>query len=153
MKVKSDVLLVEEEPVRRVPLEVGPDEFGGIEFRCVSREPFDVEARIVLAQAGQFRPLVNRSLVPEQDDRPAEVMQELAKEVGDVTGVEVVLLETNVEAHPFSLCGNREGGQGGDAVMLEAVSDNRHLAAQSPRAAPSRNEQESALIEEYQMSG
>jgi len=72
----------------------------------------------------------------------------LAKEVGDITGMEVVLLETNIEAHPFSVCGHRKGGQGGDAVVLVAVPDNRHVSPQAPRAAPGRNEQEPALIQE-----
>jgi len=68
-------LLVEEELVGRVPFEVGPDEFDGIEFRRISGEPLDVKARIIFAQLGQLRPLVNRPMVPKQNQRAPEVVQ------------------------------------------------------------------------------
>ena len=150
-QVILDVPLLEEQTVGRVAFVVAPDEFDRVEFGRVTWEPLGVEARMILTELGKQRPLVNAPLVPQQNDRAVEMMQQLVNEVGDVAGVKVLFLEANIQAHSFPTCGNRQGGQSGNAIVLVAVADDRHMASRPPCPAAGRNEQESALIEEDQV--
>jgi len=128
MKAISDVLFVQRQARRavdpavgRVPFVIIPDLLGRIEFRGVFGEELRLEARVVQQDPRNRRPLVNFALVPKQNDRPGHVAQKLSQERGHVHGLEVLLLESGVQANVPADRADRKDRQGRDSVVLVAV--------------------------------
>jgi len=142
------MLLVTEQAVGRVPLEIVPHLLDGIEFGSILGEEFGVESRVIQQQLADDRSFVNLALVPEKNDRTAQVLEEVPKERRHVHGFEVVLLKTGIETDVLAHRTDGEHGQGGDAVMLVVVADDRRDALRAPGAPACRNEQEAAFIKE-----
>ena len=151
VQADADVLLVLRHAVGRVPFEVLPDPFHGVEFRGIAGEPLDVKARMGQSELADCRPLVDSALVPQQDDVPGQVAQKSPEELGHVGSLEVILLEPDIQAHAVPAGRDGERSQRRDAIMLIAVANDRSLTPQAPSAAAGGYEQKPALIQEYEM--
>jgi len=151
MKTVSDILFVQREAVGRVAFEVVPDLLGRIELRGILGKELRLKARVVQQDSRDRRTLVNFALVPQEDDRPWHVVQKLSQERGHVHGLEVVLLESGVQANAPADRADRKDRQGRDAVVLIAVGNLGGLTFRAPRPSARRNEQKAAFIKERQM--
>ena len=137
--------------VRRMALEVIPDLFDRIEFRGIAGEPFNMKSRIFLAQSSNEGTLVNAAIVPQQDDRAAQMAQERAEECGNVLCAVVPRLEVEIQTHPPADGRHTEGRQGGNAIMAVVVPNNGRLSPRPPGAPPTGYEKEAAFIKTNQM--
>jgi len=80
---------ISKQAIGGMALEVIPDLLDGIEFRSIAGEWFDMKTRMGPSQLSNEGPLVDATIVPQQDDRPPQVAQKQAKEGGDICGAEV----------------------------------------------------------------
>lgn len=148
MKGKPDVLFVQEEAVAAMPFEILPDLFNRIEFRRVSREPFNMEPWMSLKNRPNERALVDFPVVPEQYDFSSEVAEHCAQEPGHMRCLEVLLLKAYIEPHVLLDSGDREGCQSRDAIVLVAIEHDGRIALRTPGPMTRRDDQEAALVKE-----
>lgn len=148
MQAEPNVLLVAKDAIACMPLEVVPDLLDRVEFRRVSGKAFEMEPWKSIADRVDRWPLVNSASIPEQDDMSTQVLEQHAQELGNVDGLEVVLPELNVQAHPSASGRNRESRNRRDSVMLVVVPNDRRMALRIPSPTARWDQHEAALIEE-----
>ena len=132
-------------------LEVVPDRFDRVEFRSITREPFDMKSRILGPEISHFRALVDSALVPKEDDFTPEMAKKHSYEDRDIRAAESRLLEANVEAHVFAEGRHGDGGESGNLIVSKAVADDGCLSLRTPRASFRRNEEKAAFVNKDQM--
>ena len=84
--------------VGETTLGVGPDGFVGVELRGVGREVFEMQPRELAADFANPFSFVNAGVVPDHDDVPAEVAQQVAEEFADLIVPDVVCVTLEVQA-------------------------------------------------------
>ncbi len=77
---------------------VGPDGFVGVELRGVGRKEFEMEPREAAAEFPNAFSFVNAGIVPDHDDVPAEVAQQVPEESTDLAVPDVRLVAPEVQA-------------------------------------------------------
>src|SRR6266581_968911 len=134
------------------PLEMGPDELVGVELRGVAGEAYRLQAwvsRQVVAY--QDRP-VRLVPVPQQNDRAANLLEELAQELNHLGRPDVLVgVEAGVEADPPAAGRDGDSREGRDLGPVSGTAQHRSLAAGRPGADHGRRQQKATLIEERQM--
>ena len=78
MKVVADILPVAGQAIGCMSLEIVPDLLDGIEFRSITWEPLDMQARVILSQSGQVG--VYMGYVTRQEHALVDVRLYLPKE-------------------------------------------------------------------------
>jgi hypothetical protein len=87
--------------------------------------------------------------VPEQHDVPADVTQEVLKELDDLRGTYVLVrVELAIQPPASSLGRDRKSRDGRDFCPIARRRENGRLSPRSPCARDRRNKQKSALIKE-----
>ena len=151
MKTHSKILPGEGQAVCCMAFEIVPDLFNGVELRRVTWKPFDMESRIFCQDLPDLRPFVNLTTIPKKDYRSLDMTEHRPEEFRYMAGFEVVLLETGVNTHVFTLGRYGEGRQCRYSVMAITIADNRGLAHWTPGTTPCGNKQESAFIQKGEM--
>ncbi len=84
--------------VRETPFGVGPDGFVGVELRGVGRKECEMQPREPAADFPDAFSLVNAGVVPDHDDVPAEVAQQIPEEFADLVVSDVLRVAPEVQA-------------------------------------------------------
>jgi hypothetical protein len=125
---------------------LGPYSFIRIEFRGVRGKGFEMEAWIFAEELPDHLPFVRPTVVPDDDNRAAQMHEEITEKIADLDLGDVVEVEAVIEAEPFSGRADRNAGDDGDAVMeLVAVVD-RGLAPRGPGLAHGRDQHEARFV-------
>jgi hypothetical protein len=82
--------------VGETPFRVGPDGFVGVELRSVGRRQFEMQPQEPAADLPNPFSFVNARVVPDHDDVPAEVAQQVPEEFADLTVPDVRLVALEV---------------------------------------------------------
>ncbi len=124
---------------------VGPDGLVGVELRSVGRKAFEMQPREPAADFPDPFSFVNAGVVPDHDDVPAEVAQQVPQEFADLAVPDVcgVALEVQADA-PTPGC-QGDARDHGDAIMPVAMMNDGRLTARSP-GLPYRGDQEEARL-------
>jgi len=77
---------------------VGPDGFVGVELRGVGRKAFEMQPREPTADFPNRFSFVNAGVVPDHDDVPAEVAQQVPEEFADLVVPDVLHVALEVQA-------------------------------------------------------
>ena len=150
MEPSPQIAKVLRRPVGQGPVQVGPDMLRRIELRRIGREPLGLDARM-RDQVGLHQPApVDRTVVPQQDHRAPQMLQQRAEEGADLHAGEVPVVATEVESQvpTFGRDGKRRERR--EAIPLEPVLEDRRVALRPPGAGDGGDEQEAALVEEDQ---
>jgi hypothetical protein len=134
-------------------LQVAPEQFHGVEVRCVGWKPDDVTARMSMQPALHELVLVRASPIPNQDEWTADVAPEMAKKAHHLGAPNVA---SRVQGQrQGELSATRRHDQGADAgnflVRARANGQRRRQATRGPRAAQYRHHQEAGFIEADQV--
>jgi len=121
---------------------LGPYSFIGVEFRSVRRKGFEMEARIFAEEVSYHLALVRPAVVPDDNNRAAQMHEEITEKIADLDLGDVVLVEAVIEAEPFSGRADRNSGDDGDAVMELVTVVDRGLAPRGPGLAHGRDQHE-----------
>src|SRR6266849_2620447 len=80
----------------------GPDALVGVQFRRVGRQELEMETWEAVTQSPDGRASVDAAIVPQHDDRPAQVTEKMAEKLTDLGLVDVrpmqAVVETEVSA-------------------------------------------------------
>lgn len=132
------------------PLEMGPEVLDRIQHGRVGWQGLEFQPRMGRLEGADRHPPVAGPAVPDQDDRAAEVPQQVPDEVGDGVLVEILVGEgAEVEAEPAAAGGEGEGGDERDFLpVAAAVQEGGRLASRGQGAADQRGQQQPAFVEE-----
>ena len=132
-------------------LEVAPDELIGVQLGRIAGEALDVDTRMAAQEVNEFRSLVDAGSIPEDDHVPAKMTQQVLQEVRDLRLADVLLVEMDVETDSSARRAYGDCGDGGDLRPLVGVADDWSLASRCPGAPDGRYQQETTLVQEYQV--
>ena len=149
----SDQAQGEFEAVRRAAIRepalcVPPHALVRVEFGRVSRQVLQVQSRHATAELLHELALVDAEVVPDQDDVPAQVPQQMAEERDGFDLADVVVVSLVVQADPTARRADRDAGDHRDTIVSLRVPEDRRLAARRPGAHHGRREHEAGLVHE-----
>lgn len=130
---------------------LAPDELGRIEFRRVGGEPLHMDSRTLRQIALDLLAPVDSAAIPQEDDGPPEMPEQMLQERDDMQAREVVATQPDIQADASAVWGNAERIDGRDLVLSVEVVQLRRLSAKRPSALNVRDEQEPTFVEEDQM--
>jgi len=111
-----------------------PRGFDGVEFRCVRRQLLQMQARVLVTKLLQALAVMDRSTVPDDDDMATQVLEQVPKEIVHLVARYILRVQPEVEPEPPSLWADRQAANDRDPRVIVAVTDDRGLADQAPRA-------------------
>jgi hypothetical protein len=127
---------------------VGPDGFVGVELRGVGRKAFEMQPREATADFPNRFSFVNAGVVPDQDDVPAEVAQQVPEEFADLVVPNVLRVALEVQADVPTPGSQGDARDHGDAIMPVAMMNDGRLAARSPGLSHRGDQEEARLVDE-----
>ena len=127
---------------------VGPDRFVGVELRGVGRKAFEMQSRKPATDFSNPFSFVNAGVVPNHDDVPAEVAQQVPEELADLVVPDVLRMALEVQADAPTPGSQRDARDHGDAIMPVAMMNDGRLAAGSPGLSHRGNQEEARLVDE-----
>ena len=128
-----------------------PDMFGRVEFRGISREELCIESWVLLKEWSDGMLTMNRSPIPQQDNRPTQMSEEIPQEDFNVVMFEVMRSELHVQSQAAPVGRNADGPKSRDPVLLEPMVEVRCLSPWCPCTPEIGDEQKSTFIHEYEM--
>lgn len=134
--------------VGETPFGVGPDGFVGVELRGVGRKEFEMQPREPAADFANPVSFMNAGVVPDHDDVPAEVSQQVAEELADLAVPDVVRVTLEVQADAPTPGRNGDPRDHGDAIMPVAMMNDGRLTARSPGLSHRGDQEETRLVYE-----
>ena len=111
---------------------VGPDGFVGVELRGVRRKGFEMQSWELAADLPNSVSFVNAGVVPDHDDVPAEVAQQVSEEFAHLIVPDVLRVALEVQADTPTPGRNGEARDHGDAIMPVAMMNDGRLPTGSP---------------------
>jgi len=127
---------------------VGPDGFVGVELRGVGRKAFEMQPREPTADFPNRFSFVNAGVVPDQDDVPAEVAQQVPEEFADLVVPDVLRVALEVQADVPTPGSQGDARDHGDAIMPVAMMNDGRLAARSPGLSHRGDQEKARLVDE-----
>jgi hypothetical protein len=91
---------------------------------------------------------VNARVVPEDEDVPAKVMQQVPEKFADLVVSEIVRVASEVQADAPTLGSNGDARNHGDAIMSVAMMNEGRFSARSPGLSHRGNQEEARLVDE-----
>jgi len=153
MQESFEMTIILRDTVGQRALEVGPDEFRRVEFRGVTRKAVDVQSGMSGKKNFDRASLVRLAVIPEQDHRPPQVLEQMAEKSRHLGGADVlVAMEMGIEGELPAP--GRDGERGDRGNFMPPPSGDPQLgraAAGRPGADPVGDQQKPALIEESEM--
>ncbi len=134
--------------VGEAPFGVGPDGFIGIELRGVGRKPLEMESRKPTADFSDPFSFVNARVVPDHDDPPAEMAQQVAEKIAHLAVPDVLGVALKVQADAPMPGRDGDSRDHRDAIMPVAMTDERRLPTRRPGLPDRRNQEEARLVDE-----
>jgi hypothetical protein len=110
-----------------------------------------MESRASGEERPDLAPAMDRTAIPEQVDRSAQVAQEVTEEGLDIEAGEIVAPAPQIQCHPPALGRHRQPATDRQTVVAVPVTDARRLSLGRPGPAHIRDKQEPALIDEHEM--
>lgn len=111
-------------------------------------EVLDVQPWEGVAEGPDEQAAVDPPVVPEHDDRAAQVAEQLAQEGADRRLADVRRVQPVVEAEAAAAGADRHGGDHGEPVMPLPEAQQRRLPPWGPGLSDTGDQQEARLVEE-----
>lgn len=127
---------------------VGPDGFVGVELRGVGRKAFEMQPRKPATDFSNPFSFVNAGVVPDHDDVPAEVAQQVPEELADLVVPDVLGVALEVQADAPTPGCKGDARDHGDAIVPVAMMKDGRLAARSPGLSHRGDQEEARLVDE-----
>ena len=127
---------------------VGPDGFVGVELRGVGRKAFEMQSRKPATDSPNRFSFVNAGVVPDHDDVPAEVVQQVSEEFAHLAVPDVLRVALEVQADAPTPGSQGDARDHGDAIMPVAMMKEGRLPARSPGLSHRGDQEEARLVDE-----
>ena len=127
---------------------VGPDGFVRVELWGVGRKKFEMQAREPAADFPNPFSFVNARVVPDDEDVPAKVAQQVPEKFADLVVSDVLGVAPEVQADAPTPGSNREARDHREAIMPVAMMKEGCLTARSPGLSHRGDQEEARLVDE-----
>lgn len=144
----SELVEVVGSPVRQGLLRELPHPFVGVELWGVAGEEVEVESGEATTQGPNRLALVDRTPIPKQHHRAAEMAEQMPDEVADLRMLDVLRVETVVQAETAAARAHGDSRDDGDPVSPQAVVKEWRSPARGPRLVHTRDQEEARLVGE-----
>ncbi len=134
--------------VGETPFGVGPDGFVGVELRGVGRKAFEMQPRKPATDFPNPFSFVNARVVPDHDDVPAEVAQQVPEEFADLVVSDVLRVALEVQADAPTPGSQGDARDHGDAIMPVAMMNEGRFSARSPSLSHRGDQEEARFVDE-----
>ncbi len=134
--------------VGETPFGVGPDGFIGVELRGVGRKEFEMQPREAAADFPNPFSFVDAGVVPDHNDGPTEVAQQVSEEFAHLVVPDVLRVALEVQADAPTPRRDGEARDHGDAIMAVAMMNDGRDSAGRPGLSHRGNQEEARLVDE-----
>lgn len=107
-----------------------------------------METREAGTQRPDGRPFVDAAIVPEHDDRPAQVTEEMAEKLTDLGLVDIRPMQAVVESEVSAARTDREAGNHREPIVPLPETQQRGVAPRRPRLAHTGDQEEARFVDE-----
>ena len=107
-----------------------------------------MQSREVTADLSNSFSFVNARVVPDDEDVPAKVAQQVPEEFADLVVSDVLRMAPEVQADTPTPGSNGDARNHGDAIMPVAMMNDGCLSARSPGLSHRGNQEEARLVDE-----
>lgn len=147
-EVTSQFVEVVGSPVRQSLLRKLPHAFVGIELRCVAGEGVEVKSREATTQAPNRLAPVDRTPIPKQYHRAAEMAEQMPDELANLGMLDVLRVKAVVQAEMATARADGEPRDDGDPISPLAVVQERRPSARGPGLVHTGDQEEARLVGE-----
>ncbi len=133
--------------VGEAPFGVGPDGFIGVELRRVGRKQLEMEPRKPAADFSDPLSFVNARVVPDHDDAPTEMAQQVAEKIAHLAVPDVLRVALEVQADALAVGRDGDSRDHRDATMPVAMTDEGRLPARRPGLSKRGDQEEARLVD------
>ena len=134
--------------VGKTPFGIGPDGFIRVELRGVGRKEFEMQSREPVTDFPNPFSFVNAGVIPDHNDVPAEVAQQVPEEFAHLIVLDVLRVALKVQSDAPTPGRNREARDHGDAIMPVAMMNEGRLTARGPGLSHRGDQEEARLVDE-----
>ena len=138
-------------PVGQRVLGLCPDELIRVQLRGIGREPMHMEPLVSVQKVVDADAPVNGATIPEEQERPAHVLEEVAQESDHLHPRDVGAVEPEVQSKSCACGGDGNGRDGGEPISLVAVPEDWRIPDRGPGLADVRDKEEPAFVEKDEM--
>ena len=130
---------------------MSPDQFDRVEFRCVGREPIDMEPLTLTQESFNLFTPMDLPAIPNHDHFSWQMLQKILHEFNDLCTFDIIAVEANVKSKS-SAC-RRDGKTANDRDLVAPVTVPQNGSATQRRPSPTHigDKQEPAFVKEYKM--
>ena len=132
--------------VGKLALQVTPDPFVRVQFRCVTGEVLAVQSGVAREELTNLLAPMDGPRVPEKDNRAAEMTKEETEKDSNLRLADVAGMEMDIQPWALALWTDGHRGNRRDLVALVAMADHRRLSPGCPRATHVRNQKKAAFV-------
>lgn len=125
-----------------------PNALIGVQLRRVGRKERRVETGEALTERPNERALMDSSVVPHDDDRPAQVPEEVSEKLTHLRLADVGLVDAVVETEPTPARTDRDARNDREAVVALPEAEQRGVPTRSPGLAHTGNQEEAGFVDE-----
>ncbi len=127
---------------------VGPDGFVGVELRGIGRKVFEMQPGELTADFSNPFSFMNARVVPDDEDVPTKVAQQVPEEFADLVVSDVLGVTPEVQADAPTPGSHGDARNHGDPIMPVAMMKEGCLTARSPGLSHRGNQEEARLVDE-----
>ena len=138
-------------PIGQSSLRPVPHILGGVEFRGISGDVLRMDTRVTRQEVLHQLPAMNRAAIPEEDDGPPQMAEQVLEELHDFFSPEGAAPELKIESHSRMLGRYRDRIEGVDAALFIPHRAVRGVALGRPGAFEVGDEQKPTFIQENQV--
>lgn len=137
--------------IRQRAVRLVPNEFSRIQFRSIGGEKLHMNSPMPRQEPLHLFAAVNGSTVPEQEDRSAQVLEQILEKGAHIQSVKIPTAELSVKRQAFPLGRHCKCTDSRNPVLFIEMVENRSFASGSPGPGHVRDQQEPRFIQKDQM--
>lgn len=147
----EQVIEIVQTGVRQIMAAQSPDSFIGIEFRGIRRKRFEMQPGKAPTQRANRLALVLPAVVPQHDDRPSQMAQEMTQKRDRLALLNVLPMDLVVQPNVSLLGTHRNGRDDRELLARRAVCQDWRLTDRCPGPRDTGNQLKARLVQEDQM--
>lgn len=133
--------------VRQGRVRLAPNIFCWVEFRGITRKTVHLQARVSLQQRLDSRVAMDRAIVPQQNDRAGQLLEQVLQETSDIRAFETAPPKLEIQGQMAVLGRQRYGADRRNLLMFEQIFHRWRSTFRSPSPFHIRDQQKATFIE------
>jgi len=151
MQMRPQVNRVFMHTVGQIAFSMSPNMFNRINFRGIARKSMDMKTLGLFQENFDVCPFVDRPTVPDQNNMPAQMMQQMPQKSNDFRSGDVMGMKTDIKTQVLTTRRYGETSDDRDPITPVAMTKDRCAARRCPSFTNVRYEQKPAFVQKGKM--